>query len=221
MPECERLDGGQEALIKAVLEANDPVGPEESLSIILHNANPDVNFTKYGQSPLFVAANAGKRGAAEVLLRWPHPTPIDVNLRSDAGETPFLAACRGGHLDIVQLLVEHGGVEMNLKAADGRSGLWCASHNGHFELLSWLLDTQENLDWATEARGLKTGGGTTSCCQVARVEGHTSVIPLIQEGIELQRKRRAKERFKKASAIQAIVRIRGGMSTVETKEEQN
>lgn len=214
LSKCENLDEAERALYDAIkMCGSDPVGADEELSIILHNSNLDVNILYYGQSPLFVAANTGKHIAVEILLRWPHPNPIDVNLRNDAGETPFLAACRGGHLGIVKALMAHGDVDPNLKTADGRSGLWCACHNGHLNVLNWLLASQKPgvIDWETRAIGLKgyDPPRTTTCIEVARVCGHLEVIPIVEEGIQRFKRKRAKERLKRAADASFVtVRIR-------------
>lgn len=214
LSKCETLDEAELALYDAIKRCgSDPVGADEELSVILLNSNLDVNILYYGQSPLFVAANTGKQSAVDILLRWPHPSPIDVNLRNDAGETPFLAACRGGHLGIVKALMAHGDIDPNLTAADGRSGIWCACHNGHLSVLNWLLASQEPgvIDWETKAIGLKgyDPPRRTTCIEVARVCGHLEAIPIVEEGIQRFKTKRAKTRLKRATdASRVAVRIR-------------
>ncbi|KAJ1445113.1 ankyrin repeat protein, partial [Pelagophyceae sp. CCMP2097] len=100
---------------------------------------PDPNFTIYGQTPLFYCANNGKVGAVGLLLRWPHSVKLLVDGTSDAGETPFLAACRGGFVEVARKLF-HAGADVNAKALDGRSAVWCASSSGQTGVLQWLLD---------------------------------------------------------------------------------
>lgn len=214
LPVCEALDGTQRAVIHAIKEAGTAeVGPDDPLAIVLHNSGLDVNFLYYGQSPLFLAANTGARGVVDMLLRWPHPVRIDANLRNDAGETPLLAACRGGHVDIVRLLMKREDVDPNLRAADGTSPLWWACHNGHVDVVRWFLDEAEPgaIDWGTRALGLRglDPPRTTSCIEVARLRGHLACIPLVEEGTARYGQLRARDRLKKASEVSKVaVRIR-------------
>ncbi|KAJ8600324.1 hypothetical protein CTAYLR_000636 [Chrysophaeum taylorii] len=209
LPVVEALDPAQVALISAVVAAGEgSIDQDDELSIVLHNANIDINMLYYGQSPLFIACNNGQQGVVDLLLRWPHPKPIAVDLRSDGGETPFLVACRGGHLGIVQALMGCG-ADPNVTAADGRSGLWCACHGGHVHVLQWLLDAHVPgvVDWTIEGpRGVSR---RTTCVEVARVRGHLDAVPIVEEGIRRWQQKRAKDRLKKATVgARATVRIR-------------
>jgi len=213
-PVVERLTPAQRAVFDVVLAAPaDAAGDSPELMHVLSRNEPDVNFTYCGQTPLFVACNRGKRGVARLLLRWPHPSPIDAMRRSDAGETPLLAACRGGHLAIARLLLAREDVDPDARANDGRSALWCACHAGHAALLRWFLDNLKTgyVDWETAAQGLEgfDPPRTVGCAAAARARGHLDVVPLVEEGVRRQRAARAKARFKRAQrGAKVAVRMR-------------
>ena len=42
------------------------------------------------------------------------------------GEKPLIVACRGGHVDVVRVLVEEGGVDVDVVGAGGKTGLYWA-----------------------------------------------------------------------------------------------
>lgn len=210
LPVIEPLDPAQRALVDAVCAAGEgPVGTDDPLPIVLDNIRQHVNFTYLGQSPLYMAANTGKQGVVDVLLRWPHPAPIDTNLPSDAGETPLLAACRRGHLGIAKALMSHEGTDLNRQAADGRSALWCACHNGHVDVVRWMLDTFEPgvVNWETSAQGMP--GRRINCKDVARARGFNDVVPIVEEGLRRFQGDRARSRLRRAAAgAHVAVRLR-------------
>ena len=62
-------------------------------------------FDGEGLHQLFhVAARLGLKDVVEMILE----AGVDVNSRDDNRATPLIAACRGGHADIVCLLMDHG-----------------------------------------------------------------------------------------------------------------
>ena len=132
---------------------------------------------------------------------------------SDAGETPFLAACRIGHVKIAQLLMQQPEMDPNVRANDGRSPIWCACIKGHVGLLQWLLDTQEVgvVDWESAANGLEgfEPPRKIDCIGACKAAMNRKAIPLVEEGIRRQRSKRAKARLKRAQAgAKVAVRLR-------------
>ena len=117
--------------------------------------------------------------------------PIDHMKRSDAGETPFLAACRGGYLEIARSLLECEDMDPNAKANNGQSALWCACHKGREQLLQWFLDTLKTgfLDWETAADGLEgfTPKRVVTCADACKAAAHLGCVPIVKEGIRRQR----------------------------------
>ena len=52
----------------------------------------------------------------------------------------FLAACQGGHCDVVSLLLDRGGLSCNSRAPDGRTPLGVAVESGRRQVVQLLLD---------------------------------------------------------------------------------
>jgi serine/threonine-protein phosphatase 6 regulatory ankyrin repeat subunit B len=115
------------ALVSAVLAAN-----LEAVKILV--ATGDVNSAgRDGLTPLIRAAGVGLTGVVEYLLGTPG---IDIDARSADGLRAIDHACRGGHLEIVKLLVK-GGVRIDHQASNECSGpLISAAMVGNLECSS-------------------------------------------------------------------------------------
>jgi len=62
----------------------------------------------------------------------------DVNAQSNFQQTPLGLASLEGHLDVVQVLLEHG-ADVNLRGEEGLTALHDAISNQHFEVMELLL----------------------------------------------------------------------------------
>ena len=72
------------------------------LSLLEHGASPDCVEPTKRASLLQWACQKGCHDVADLLLKY----KADANRRDNSGDTPLMAACRGGHLDVVELLLE-------------------------------------------------------------------------------------------------------------------
>ena len=69
------------------------------------------------------------------------PFSYDQLVNKQGGNTALHYAAREGHQEIVELLLEGGGVDIDhVSGGDGTSALLIATINGHFTLAMWLLD---------------------------------------------------------------------------------
>lgn len=66
-----------------------------------HGASPDGVEPLSKASVLHWACERGCTEIVELLLKY----NADVNLQTSHGNTPLMAACKNGHLDIVELLL--------------------------------------------------------------------------------------------------------------------
>ena len=88
-------------------------------------------------TPLYYAALCGFCDLAEHLI-MKHPQ--QVNAKCGYYWSPLAAALTGGHLDVAQLLYEHGAdVDVRSYDYDRRTPLYSASGQGHREIVEWLL----------------------------------------------------------------------------------
>jgi ankyrin repeat protein len=62
-----------------------------------------------------------------------------VNGTDTRGQTPLTTATKHRHADIVSLLIEHNGVDVNVPTEDGQTAIMIASSKGHSECVRRLL----------------------------------------------------------------------------------
>ena len=119
-----------------------------NVEFLLAQKDFDINFTYYGQTPLWIACSLGILGCVTQLAEAPfvggEPNPIDLEKPSSAGETPLYAACRAGHVKVAQYLVERVSKAcLDAPTLDARTPLWIAAHNGHAAVVELLLSQPE------------------------------------------------------------------------------
>ena len=137
---------------------------------------------------LFLAAGRGDAGRVRGLLcgqELPRGAPLEqVN-----GQNCFHAACKKGHVDVVELLLAHSaqhslGLETT-PTADGRSGLLLAAYEGRLEVVQLLCR------WSTANPATATEGAVplwqhvdqngNSAVHYASWGGHLSVLSFLLE----------------------------------------
>ncbi|MES1911694.1 MAG: hypothetical protein MHM6MM_004089, partial [Cercozoa sp. M6MM] len=106
--------------------------------LIQHGA--DLNATSHQmQTPLHLATSKGNNAICEMLLL----AGADVNCRDDDGRTPLVLAAQAGNGFLVQRLVDHICVDMELRDHSfGLTALGFAIVNRHFKIARMLLDAE-------------------------------------------------------------------------------
>ena len=72
------------------------------VTLLEHGANPDTVDPVEKAGLLQWACEKGVLDMADLLIKY----KADVNKKDVSGNTPLMVACRNGHFDIVQLLLE-------------------------------------------------------------------------------------------------------------------
>lgn len=62
-----------------------------------------------------------------------------VDARDEAGETPLILAAIGGHLDVVETLID-AGADMGGRNQGGLTPLHAAAYAGHLDVARWLVE---------------------------------------------------------------------------------
>ena len=92
-------DAGETALHKACHN-----GDEDIVEMLLaHGARKDVREERENQTPLLVAAKAGRRKVVDCLLK----AGVDVAAENNSGHTPLNEAAWHGHWEVARLLIEN------------------------------------------------------------------------------------------------------------------
>ncbi|TDG95800.1 ankyrin repeat domain-containing protein [Cardinium endosymbiont of Culicoides punctatus] len=137
-------EGPVSALHVAMYNGDIPI-----LKILLAHKDIDVNQpARTGLLPLQASINGYKLRhdsnnleAVRLLLR---DKRIDVNKKSDYGNTAFNNAINRGLTDMVEILLEHPTIDLEQKNRYGRTPLAEAVHDGHVEIVELLLNYGAN-----------------------------------------------------------------------------
>ena len=128
------------------------VGGAAGVVRLLLQGGADVGVkTTSGQTPLHYAMLNPARAptVAEVLLAH----KADPNAPDSTGRTPVHDLHRaGGNLDLLRLLIEHGG-DVHAKSRDGTTLLWSAAVAGRHDVLAFLLKRKAEVNVAQKGTG--------------------------------------------------------------------
>ncbi|CAG9987604.1 unnamed protein product [Clonostachys byssicola] len=107
-------------------------------------ANLQANGGKYGTA-LQAASARSNHGVVRLLL-----DNDDLNTGKETDNTPLCAAAKGGHAEMIRLLINHG-AELGSSAYDDLSSpeLSAAVKNGHEEVVALLLELGATFDGST------------------------------------------------------------------------
>ncbi len=115
-------------------------GSLDCLKVILQYAfdsyHPSL-LTSNSSTGLHLASNGGYSTIIEFLLTN-YRTEINVNHQNEYGNSALMLACIHGHLDIITMLLTHGG-DVNLLNSNGANGFTLAASNGRYDVCKHLF----------------------------------------------------------------------------------
>ena len=176
-------------LLNAKASSTARFGDVTVMDAALRNANPevlqvlllaDVPIPKTSKeypraiNLLYSAARDGNERLVELLLRF-----VDANSISGR-KTPLQAACRAGHIEIVEILLQSG-ADPNLIAEQWESPLYSAASQGFIDIVKILLGAGAKLN-------LPSVNGETAL-HGASCQGHSEICELLlHSGAEVNAK---------------------------------
>lgn len=139
----------------------------ETMAYVLEHSKAGINAQRtYGVTALIEACTSGNADVVQEILKK-NPA-LGVMPDSDPTvPTPLIAAAKGGHTEIVKLLLD-AGADMDYLDSNGRSALWWALHFKHSETADCLLDRHAALSSSAD--------GSTILMKAAEA-GH---VPLVE-----------------------------------------
>ena len=150
-------------------------GHVECLQLLLQHGADFRKRGKYGFTAAHYAVKRDHKGALSILLNA--GCEIDATDRDDE-KTPLMCAAHQGHVECLQLLVQHG-ADVHKRDKYGRTAAHWAEVNDHKEALLVLLDAGCEVD-ATDSNEL-----TPLMCAV--YGGHVECLQLlIQRGADVK-----------------------------------
>ncbi len=129
---------------------------------------------------------ASKLGdAIEVMNQINQGVEVNAQNLFAGGYTPLMLAAQGGHLDVVQLLIENG-ADVNARNLAGVTALMEASRGGFDRIVELLLKNGAEVNVKIESKwGTRKLNGTTAL-MLAATAGHLNIVSmLIKYGADL------------------------------------
>jgi ankyrin repeat protein len=94
-------------------------------------------------SALHIAASTGDLERVESLIELQH---VNATQKGSYGTTALYEAALGGRYNVVQYLVDHCQVPLDLCDNNGATALHCATYNGHEDIVEFLLNRGARVD---------------------------------------------------------------------------
>ncbi|CAI7663977.1 unnamed protein product [Penicillium pancosmium] len=107
--------------------------------LVRHDIEANCRDHASRQTPLGYVAQKGDLSMLKLLLSQ---KDIEVDARNKYGQTPFLEAAANGHVEIMEVLFEHG-ADPNWRDQNGYSPLTWAVLSGHDPVIETLLSMSE------------------------------------------------------------------------------
>ena len=150
-------------------------GEADTVTRILRN-NPkvDVNWRNEvwgGWAALHEASWKGIGAVVEMLLAHPD---IDVNLRTDSGETPLFCACYHGRTRCVSALLGDPRVDVKQPVNSGFTPLWWTAYRGSVAIIMVWIASGREMDLG------ETGNEKTDVVGIARKRGGRELLGLLE-----------------------------------------
>lgn len=120
------------------------------------------------------ACKRGDRGVVELLLN--SGVEVDAKVKYGMGSTGLMHASKGGHCELVQLLLSKGS-HVNQQYVDGKSPLMYASEEGHAEVVKLLLKEGARVDQQAQFG--------VSAEKLAQEKNHVDVVKLLEHPPEV------------------------------------
>ena len=142
------------------------VGQEVALEIIkkylVYTSREEYLFAQF-----YKAAEAGKENTIHELLAQ----GVKPDLKDSRNVSPLWIAVLHGHLRVVELLLDTGGVDINLESISGRTPIFWAAAHGYEDIVGLLLraGADPNL----------TGEDGRTPLSIAKHHGHGKIVSML------------------------------------------
>ncbi|XP_067661816.1 serine/threonine-protein phosphatase 6 regulatory ankyrin repeat subunit B-like [Haliotis asinina] len=145
-------------------------GHKEVIELLI-NHRADLSISgKGGDNILHIACQSGHIDVVQYLLSL---NSIDINSRGWKKRTPVMSAAKGGHKEVIELLINHR-ADLSISGKGGDNILHIACQSGHIDVVQYLLSLN-SLDINSRGRKKRTP------VMFAAKRGNRDVVELLVE----------------------------------------
>jgi ankyrin repeat protein len=161
---------------------------ENLISLLKHFLEQNEAILKKPNEFLIIASHYGNKAIVEYLIEKGIYVNQQFQKRVNKDEeeeellrrtTALIEASQCGHTEIVQLLLQHKNINVNLEDERGQTALYVASQYGHNEIVQLLLN---RTDINVNIQAYVDGGGKYwrgTALYVASEEGHIEIVTML------------------------------------------
>ncbi|KAI5103738.1 KN motif and ankyrin repeat domain-containing protein 4 isoform X2, partial [Silurus meridionalis] len=131
---------GYTAVMLASLQPLDTEADMKVVEQLMEFGDVNARAGQVGQTPLHLAVRHGRASTVRLLLAH----GANVNAQDQAGTTALISACDRGHADVVRILLQDPGCDVNLTDKGSRSALSLATQASHTEIADLLKARSTN-----------------------------------------------------------------------------
>ncbi|KAG0637841.1 ankyrin repeat-containing domain protein, partial [Tuber brumale] len=144
------------------------------LEILLQDGRFNVHLISNSWTPLMIAILSGNEPAVRLLLMDPR---MDAGVTTQTGDTALHLAASKGHTNIVKLILQYGGsnIDHNARAFRGRTPLYLAAAKGHENVVRVLLTSQYSQVVVNPSMFMHLNP-----LHKAAMEGHTEIVKFLK-----------------------------------------
>jgi hypothetical protein len=141
------------------------------------NPTFDVNYVLdgNGRTALHLACFHGHHEVVSVLVVH---SQINVNQKTNYGDTPFLLGCLNGRVKVVKVLLKDHRVDINMAYDDGCIPLWFVSYRGYVEVIKGMIALRG--DEVDREKSGKYDGEYSTAIEIARKENNSEMVSLLE-----------------------------------------
>ncbi len=145
-------------------------GDAQMLDRLLQSGLPPDLRNHKGDTLLMLVSYHCHPEAVRVLLKH----KADPEIRNDNGQSPIAGAAFKGDLEVVRMLVEEGGADLEAASADGRTALMMAAMFNRTAIVDYLIAKGANphvkdFNGVTPLMAAQTMGATDTAEQLTRL----------------------------------------------------
>ena len=134
--EKDALDGDGYTPLHWAADETTNGGAEVAVLLLILGSNPNVQNEFEEETPLHLAAEAGKIKVVSALLS---DAETDLNVKNENGKTPLYLAVEAGEIGVVSALLADDRTDLNATSESGKTPLYLAVEEENTEMVSALL----------------------------------------------------------------------------------